>query len=121
DSFYEWRKEDEKKQPERIKLKDRQLFGFAGLWDKWEQNEEVLFTCTMLTKEANTFMQQIHHRMPIILPKDYESEWIKPEIMNPALASELLRSIESETLTSYQVNNYVNKPVNNDEKCIIPI
>src|SRR5699024_9375216 len=37
DSFYEWKKEDKSKQPKRIQVKNRRLFAFAGLWDKWEQ------------------------------------------------------------------------------------
>src|SRR5699024_2368829 len=78
DSFYEWQKLDTHKQPKRIQTKERSLFAFAGLWDKWEQDGKSLFTCTILTKDANHFMAPIHHRMPIILPKHYEEEWISP-------------------------------------------
>ncbi len=36
DSFYEWQQDAQQKQPKRIQVKDRELFAFAGLWDKWE-------------------------------------------------------------------------------------
>ncbi len=34
DSFYEWAKEDGKKQPYRIYLQDQNVMGLAGLWEK---------------------------------------------------------------------------------------
>ncbi|RKQ31371.1 SOS response-associated peptidase [Oceanobacillus halophilus] len=121
DSFYEWKKTEEGKQPKRIQLKDRKLFAFAGLWDKWVQENNTLFTCTILTKEANPFMQDIHHRMPIILPKDKESEWIAPTKIHPEEASAFLRSVDMEDLTAYNVTSHVNAAKNNDETCIQPI
>ncbi|MFC3041242.1 SOS response-associated peptidase [Virgibacillus xinjiangensis] len=121
DSFYEWMKTEEGKQPKRIQLKDRGLFAFAGLWDKWNHDGKTLFTCTILTKEANPFMQEIHHRMPIILPKEKEDDWIKPEKMPPNEAGEFLESLHDEDFTAYDVANYVNTAKNNDEQCIKPI
>lgn len=120
DSFYEWRKGDSLKQPERIELKEKRPFAFAGLWDQWKQSDEVLFTCTLLTKESNEFMQSIHHRMPIILPEDKEAGWIDPALTDPLQAYEFLQTIQTEPLTSYQVGSYVNKASHNDPLCIRP-
>jgi len=39
DSFHEWKKSGKEKQPLRIVLKSRQLFGMAGLWTKWRDAE----------------------------------------------------------------------------------
>jgi putative SOS response-associated peptidase YedK len=121
DSFYEWKKTDKDKQPKRIQLTDRDLFAFAGLWDKWNHNGKELFTCTILTKEANPFMQEIHHRMPIILPKDKEDAWIEPIKKHPEEAQQFLRGLEMDELTAYNVANYVNAAKNNDETCIAPL
>lgn len=121
DSFYEWKKVDGEKQPKRIQVKDRNIFTFAGLWDKWVQDDKVLFTCTILTKEANTFMRNIHHRMPVILPKEKENEWISPIKFHPEQAHQFIYSIEMEELTAYNVGSYVNAAINNDEMCIQPI
>lgn len=121
DSFYEWRKTDKEKQPKRIQTADRKLFAFAGLWDKWVQADKELFTCTMLTKDANDFMQDIHHRMPIILPKDKEDEWIKPVKQQPNEAWQFLQTVGDDKLTAYNVKSYVNAAKNNDALCIQPI
>lgn len=121
DSFYEWQTIGKAKQPKRIQLRDRELFAFAGLWDKWERGNEKRFTCTMLTKDANAFMKDIHHRMPIILPKEMEDEWIKPQIFDPNKLKQWLDDIEVEPMKAYDVSTYVNKASHNDEQCIEPI
>lgn len=121
DSFYEWQQTNKQKQPKRIQVKDREVFAFAGLWDKWVSGDKTLFTCTILTKEANQFMGEIHHRMPIILPKDRQEEWIAPVKMEPIQANELLRTMDDVEMTAYDVDSYVNKAQNNDEMCIKPI
>jgi len=121
DSFYEWKKSDNSKQPKRIQLKDRRLFAFAGLWDKWQQGDEELFTCTMLTKDANDFMRDIHHRMPIILPKDKEDEWITPRKIQPARAKQFIQQLNMDEMKAYDVDTYVNAAKNNDEACIAPL
>jgi len=121
DSFYEWKKTDETNQPKRIQVKDRNLFTFAGLWDKWVQGDDVLFTCTILTKAANSFMSDIHHRMPIILPKDKEADWIRPEKLHPKDANRFLEDVEVDELTAYNVSSHVNTAKNNDAMCIEPI
>lgn len=121
DSFYEWKVTEEGKQPKRIHLTDRKLFAFAGLWDKWNHEGKSLFTCTILTREANPFMQDIHKRMPIILPKDLEDKWIEPETFNPVEAKEFLFQLQPEELAAYNVSSYVNAARNNDESCIAPL
>jgi putative SOS response-associated peptidase YedK len=122
DSFYEWkRNENGTKQPKRISIKDRKLFAFAGLWDKWSHGNGDLFTCTILTRDSNSFMKDIHHREPIILPKDKEDDWIVPEKMEPVEAREFLYHLDPLEFTAYNVSSYVNAAKNNDESCIVPL
>ncbi|MCP3029074.1 SOS response-associated peptidase [Halobacillus sp. A5] len=121
DSFYEWRKEDQDKIPFRIKPKNRQLFAFAGLWDQWKSEKEERFTCTILTKAANEFMEDIHHRMPVILPEDQQSEWIKPVKWQPGEAAQFIDQIDMDPLESDQVSTYVNSAKNEGAQCIQPI
>src|SRR5699024_7359985 len=108
DSFYEWQHMNEEKIPKRIQLKDRKLFAFAGLWDKWQNNGKTLFTCTILTKDSHGFMQDIHHRMPIILPKNQEETWIKRIFSDAKSAQEFVYNLDMEPLTAYTVSDFVN-------------
>lgn len=36
DGFYEWKRQNDTKQPMRITLRNQQLFAMAGLWEKWQ-------------------------------------------------------------------------------------
>lgn len=121
DSFYEWQKTDSGKRVHRIQIDEGKLFAFAGLWDKWEKGDEPLFTCTMLTKEANDFMRPIHHRMPIILPIEKEEEWLTGSFENLEEVQKFIQSIEDPHLTSYEVSSYVNHARNDDPQCIQPL
>jgi putative SOS response-associated peptidase YedK len=80
DGFYEWKGPKGSKQPVFITLPDGEPFGFAGLWEIWDDKgkaEEPLYTCTIITTEAGSVMKDIHHRMPVILKPEAFEEWIK--------------------------------------------
>lgn len=118
DSFYEWQSTADAKVPQRIQLENRSLFAFAGLWDKWRKEDDNIFTCTLLTKDSNDFMQDIHHRMPIILPQAAENAWIQNNLSSAYEAKQFIQSLDDEPFTAYPVSNYVNHAKNNDATCI---
>lgn len=121
DSFYEWQTTSLGKRVHRIQVKDKKLFAFAGLWDKWVDGDESLFTCTMLTKDANDFMRPIHHRMPIILPMEEENTWLTHSFESPLAVQQFLLSLRDPSLQSYEVSSYVNSVRNDDMNCIQPL
>lgn len=118
DGFYEWRRQDGKKQPFYFRMQDRQPFAFAGLWEHWQDSKgEAIDSCTILTTEANELLQQIHERMPVILnPKDYEM-WLDPTVQKSEL-QQLLQPLSSAAMTSYPVSTKVNKPTNDTPELI---
>lgn len=121
DSFYEWQTTSYGKVVHRIQVKGEKLFAFAGLWDKWENNGKRIFTCTMLTKDANDFMQPIHHRMPVILPVEQENDWLTHSFQHPSHVQQFLQSLKDPPLQSYEVSSYVNHVKHDDPTCIQPL
>jgi putative SOS response-associated peptidase YedK len=118
DGFYEWKKEGSKKQPVYIRKKDGQPFAFAGLWEEWEREGEVIESCTIITTAANDLMAEFHDRMPVILePKDY-GLWLDPGVQDPKLLEPLLRPFPSGEMEVYPVSRLVNDPRHEDPKCI---
>lgn len=112
--FYEWQAKNGKKQPWYCRLKDRELFAFAGLWDRWQQDNKVIESCTIITTEANISMNPIHHRMPVILQADNHEDWLqvaKPELLIPYHGK----------MTCYPVSSEVNNPENNSKGLLQPI
>src|SRR5215218_516689 len=113
DGFYEWKREDGRKQPFFFKLKDERPFGFAGLWDRWEgEGEQIINSCTILTTEANGVLRPVHDRMPVILhPEDYAS-WLESGEQERALLKELLRPYPVNDMVGHPVSALVNSPSN---------
>lgn len=85
--FYEWRSGENGKQPYYISRTDGKPMLFAGLWERWERGDEQLESCTMITTEANEFMQQLHTRMPVILESEDRLVWLEEgpeELLKPS-------------------------------------
>jgi putative SOS response-associated peptidase YedK len=121
DGFYEWKKEGKAKRPFFIRRKDGHLLGFAGLWERWrDEDGQPLESCTIITTAPNEMMASIHDRMPAIIePRDY-GKWLNPdtpiELLRP-----LLEPIPSAELDAHEVDAKVGRPTNNSPDCMEPI
>ncbi|WP_026678661.1 SOS response-associated peptidase [Fictibacillus gelatini] len=118
DSFYEWKKSGDKKIPMRIKLKSGEPFAFAGLWDRWQQEDKVITSCTIITTAPNQLMKGIHDRMPVILPKEKEAIWLDRSIEDSDVLKSLLLPYDSEQMEAFEVSALVNSPHNDGESLI---
>jgi putative SOS response-associated peptidase YedK len=120
DGFYEWKKNGKTKTPMRITLKNQEVFAFVGLWDTWNKNTkgETVNSCTIVTCEANSFMKPIHDRMPVILRKEAEEDWLDMNIVDPAKLLKLLTPYPAKEMTAYAVSSMVNSPKYDGPECI---
>jgi len=86
--FFEWRWADaagKKKYPYFIFLKGQKIFSLAGIYSRWVDKDtgEEINSYSVLTTRANVLMEKIHNhkkRMPVILPRAVEGEWLKPDL-----------------------------------------
>jgi len=90
----------------------------AGLWDIWEGDNETISCVTILTTDSNELMQPIHDHMPVILPKDAESEWLSA---GPGARTELCQPYPADDLAVYEITTLVNNPGNDDPQVIDPL
>ncbi len=110
--FYEWRKTDQGKQPYCIRLKDEELFAFAGLYDVWHDAEgNELSSYTVITTTPNDLVAPIHNRMPVILRQEDEDIWLDKDADSARLL-ELLVAYPAERMDAYPVSRAVNSPAN---------
>ncbi len=122
DGFYEWRRTGKNKVPMYIRLRHQEPFAFAGLWEVWrDASGAPLSTCTILTTAANTLMQPIHQRMPVILDPPAEAVWLDRSVAEPDRLLPLLTSCESALMEAYAVASVVNSARNNSPACIAPV
>ena len=116
--FYEWKKENEQKIPMRIMLKSNNIFAMAGLWSLFKREDKTnLFTCTIITTNANETVSKIHDRMPVILTTEKAKLWLNHEIDDLNLLSSILIPSQ-EDMDSYQVSPLVNNPKNEKAEII---
>ena len=97
--FFEWTGPKAEKQPWYIHSAKNKFLTFAGLFDIWADpvsNDELL-SATILVCEANDFMSDIHHRMPVILEQDQWDTWLNEP------RSELLKPCPDDWLNAHKV------------------
>lgn len=119
DGFYEWKSAGKKKQPYFIKQSNSELMFFAGLWEEWKsQEEETIGSCTIITTDANNFMQDLHHRMPAIIPSNELTRWLTNSDQLDVLTLLKPSSLE---LVITPVSPDVNNAKFQGKECIEPI
>ncbi len=88
DGFYEHHHAGGRTYPYFIRMKDKEPFAVAGLWEEWVDREtgEMERTFAIVTSQANGLMARIHNnpkltegpRMPLILPDELVDAWLAP-------------------------------------------
>jgi len=75
--FIEWHRKEKEKQPYLVELDGKGL-AMAGIWDYWQDGENVLFSFAIITKPASPSFQTLHSRMPVLLKEEDLSTWLDP-------------------------------------------
>lgn len=105
-AFYEWKWLDSKgkqKEQYRIKIPHQEISCLGGLYNIYsdEKTGQEISTFTIVTTAANELMSEIHNikkRMPIVLNKESEYQWLNAEDIrdfafpqyNPKLEAEII-------------------------------
>ncbi|MGC1494579.1 MAG: SOS response-associated peptidase [Sulfitobacter sp.] len=105
--FYEWTKDAEGgRDPWYITRQDGSPLAFAAIWQEWGQADGSRApTCAIVTTGANTPMQAIHHRMPVILDPNDWAKWLGEEGKG---AAPLMRAGPNDLLKWHRVGRAVN-------------
>lgn len=111
DGFFEWRYYNGKNYPYYIKLKKRDVFAIAGLWDCWNNKKtgEKVYSYTIITTESNPLMAIIHNkkkRMPAILNKINEQKWISNKISKEDLL-DILKPYSQDEMVAYTISRLI--------------
>ena len=78
DGWFEWARVEGGKQPYYVTLADGTPISFAGLWERWNREGELVETFTIITTEAVPELVGIHNRQPAIVAPDHHAEWLDP-------------------------------------------
>ena len=121
DGYYEWKTlSNGRKQPYHLGRTDKSPFVMAGLWS---HNAHLatrgLETFCVITTPASGEAATIHHRMPVILPRAVQTQWLDPSVSKTKQIQELLMTSDTD-LSVYPVSTFVNNPANNSVSCTVP-
>ena len=120
DGYFEWKKTSGRSIPYYIYHSENKLLPMAGLWDIWKNsNGENIFTYTIITTKPNSSIEEIHHRMPVILDSKSIDLWIKVRNTTISDAIGVLKPYDK-PLKFHEVSRMVNSPKNNKPECILP-
>jgi putative SOS response-associated peptidase YedK len=115
--WYEWQGASPPRQPWIFHLDGFVPFAFAGIFCPAGADAEGNFA--ILTTEAAAGLAHIHGRMPVVLGEGEQQGWIDPAL-GEAAALEIIGRNRT-AFSTYKVAAYVNKPANNDARCIAPL
>jgi putative SOS response-associated peptidase YedK len=110
DGFYEWKREGSVRQPYRVVRADGKPLTLAGLWAGWRDPaaDTVRRTFTIVTTTPNRAMEDLHDRMPVVLPDGAWERWIDPSFGDRGELRAMLEPSDAVELEIYAVPLLVN-------------
>jgi putative SOS response-associated peptidase YedK len=120
DGFFEWARAGRSKQPYYFQMKDESPFAFAGIWDRWQRNDRIITSCSIITTTPNELLATIHDRMPVILTDEAQEIWLREDAKSAAL-KELFVPLPGSEMKSFPVSSRVNRPQVDDAQLVEPI
>lgn len=109
--FFEWQDFNKKKYPYFIRLKEMEIFALAGIYTSWtdKTSGEIVHTFSILTTGANPLMARIHNmkkRMPVILKKENERDWINDDLTDDQIKS-FFPAIDDRMMQAYTISKRI--------------
>ena len=140
DGYYEWYEPEgdsplgrtkagkPRKQPFFIRPRDGSMLAMAGLYELWRDPTKAdddparwLWTCTVITTEAEDDLGRIHDRMPLMLTPDRYDAWLDPANHDRDQLLGLLQPAAPGLLEAYPVSTLVSRVDNNGPELVEPL
>ena len=106
--FYEWQGQGKNKRPHYLHQKNGNCFAFAGLWERWTDREQELFTVTIITTASGPVVAPIHDRMPVIVAAHHYADWLSPALTDLAAIASIVGEPDYRDVEAYEVSTHVN-------------
>jgi putative SOS response-associated peptidase YedK len=128
EGFYEWRAtasskgRGKAKQPYFIHRKDDAPILLAGLWESWRPDEgDPVQSCTIVVTDANSAIEPVHDRMPVVLDPAAMDSWLDPNNPDLDALQALLQPAPAEDWALHPISRRVNSPANDAADLLWPI
>ncbi|BDI30548.1 DUF159 family protein [Capsulimonas corticalis] len=120
--FFEWRGAVGDKQPINFRVKDQEIFGLAGIYDRWidPTTDQVIWSCAILTTAPNDLVSHIHNRMPVIVHRDDEADWLSSSTTADQALS-ICRQYAADAMYGFLVDRRMGNSKWNTDECIVSV
>ena len=98
-----------------MSMKSGEPMAFAGLWETWND----IHTCCIITTAANSLMESIHDRMPVILDADQWEAWLSPQNKQVDALLPMIRPHDSDSMQAWPVSRELNRVGQRDDAGLI--
>ena len=120
--FYEWKKAGRDRVPYFFHIRDKALFGFAGLWEtRKDAAGKPVTGYTIVTTKPNETVARVHDRMPVILYRENEEAWLSGQTLDPVELRRTLEPYPAEEMFVYRVSAKVGSASAEGEELIRPV
>src|SRR5258707_7530441 len=90
--WYEWKAQQQRKQPYYVFPDTERPIAFAGLMSLWTApGKAPLLTCAIMTRPASPSIAAVHDRMPVVLRASAHAAWLDAR---PGDAAEIGKNLE---------------------------
>ena len=99
----------------RIRKTNYETFWLGGIWSRWNSPDGAEFdSCCILTTESNDLVKTLNHRMPVVIPRGLEEEWIEQvkDLNNLKRLAPILMGWSSEDWIAEDLNKKTSKQMN---------
>jgi len=121
--FYEWRAEDQRKQPILFRRPGSLPFAFAGIFETWRggrsqaglfPTREEVHSFAIVTTAGNGLMAPVHDRMPVVVPPELFDRWLDPSTVS---VDDLLVAPDDDAFTTTELTDRVNRVRSEGPEC----
>ena len=116
DGWFEWQQVESQKYPFYHQLLKPDTFAIGGIWLDTGQDESCAFS--VLTRSASPDILHIHHRAPLIIPRELWTSWMQPDI-NESELQEIIQ-VKQPRIDAFQVSSRVNSTRNEGPELLLP-
>jgi len=111
--FYEWQKQGTSRIANYITLKDSQAMGLAAII---QSHSDGYSQACLITTDANTQMQPVHNRQPVIIKPEDMDIWLNDD--NPDNVNRCLEGLPDGAFEIRKISDYVNNARNDGPECL---
>ena len=110
--YYEWQNDPASTHKQPFYITDLNIGGLlaAGLFELWDQSGDSRLSCTMITRAADSGLDKIHHRMPVMLSVENANSWMNGDLEQPV---EFIQELQTPDIVYWPVDKSVGNVRNN--------